>query len=119
MLNAILSSAKLRRKFKEMYSVVQAGTTGDPHCPEHIRTAKHLHIGPASRIDQMQTTLRRTKSTLGLKKKKMKKKIMRKAKEKDSRTQLQGSLFKLQLRGLWFERQEVEVEVLGMVVQLT
>jgi hypothetical protein len=32
---------------------------------------------------------------------------------------LQGSFFKLQLQGLWFERQEVEVEVLGMVVQLT
>jgi hypothetical protein len=42
-------SANLRRKFKEMYSV-QAGT-GDPHCPEHIRTAKHLHRAIQNRSD--------------------------------------------------------------------
>jgi hypothetical protein len=42
-------SANLRRKFREMYSM-QAGT-GDPHCPEHIRTAKHLHRAIQNRSD--------------------------------------------------------------------
>ena len=42
-------SVNLRRKFKEMYSVQVP--TGDPHCPEHIRTAKHLHRAIQNRSD--------------------------------------------------------------------
>jgi hypothetical protein len=42
-------SANLRQKFKEMHSVQAA--TGDPHCPEHIRTAKHLHRAIQNRSD--------------------------------------------------------------------
>jgi hypothetical protein len=42
-------SANLRRKFKEMYST--QASTGDPRCPEHIRTAKHLHRAIQNRSD--------------------------------------------------------------------
>ena len=42
-------SVNLRRKFKEMYKV--RIPTGDPECPEHIRTAKRLAIQIQQRSD--------------------------------------------------------------------
>jgi hypothetical protein len=42
-------SNSLKRKFKEMYS--QTVPTGDPECPEHIRTAKRIHRQILERSD--------------------------------------------------------------------
>jgi hypothetical protein len=42
-------SVNLRRKFKEMYNA--RIPTGDPECPEHIKTAKRLHIQIQQRSD--------------------------------------------------------------------
>ena len=42
-------AVNLRRKFKEMYNA--RIPTGDPECPEHIKTAKRLHIQIQQRSD--------------------------------------------------------------------